>query len=62
VNYSCITLEAGTAMKKASGYDSLSGRMPGRASRPSWTRVDNGDGLQYFLWMEAWALRVFSVK
>jgi hypothetical protein len=37
----------------------LSGRVPGRASRPSRTRVDDGGDLQYFLWMEAWAFRVF---
>jgi hypothetical protein len=34
----------------------LSGRLPGRASGPSRTRVDDGGGLQYFSWMEAPAL------
>jgi hypothetical protein len=45
VDYSRITPEAGIAMKKASGDDSLSGRVPGRASGPSQTRVDDGGDL-----------------
>jgi hypothetical protein len=40
----------------------LFGRVPGRASGPSRTRVDDGDGLQYFSWMEVRALRVFPIK
>jgi hypothetical protein len=40
----------------------LFGRVPGRASRPSRTRVDNGSVLQYFSWMEARAFRVFPMK
>jgi hypothetical protein len=32
------------AMKKTSGGDSLSGRVPGRASGPSRSRVDDDDG------------------
>jgi hypothetical protein len=28
----------------------LSGRVPGRASRPSLSRVDDGGGLQYVSW------------
>jgi hypothetical protein len=34
------------AMKKTSSGDSLSGRVPGRASRPSRSRVDDGGGLR----------------
>jgi hypothetical protein len=37
-------------MKKASGGDSLPGRVPGRASRPSRSRVDDGSSLQYVSW------------
>jgi hypothetical protein len=40
----------------------LSGRVPGRASGPSRTRIDDGGGLQYFSWMEAWAFRVFPKR
>jgi hypothetical protein len=40
----------------------LSGRVLGRASGPSWTRVDDGSGLQYFLWIDVRALRVFLMK
>jgi hypothetical protein len=40
----------------------LSGRVPGRASRLSRTRVDDGDSLQYFSWIDVWALRVFLMK
>jgi hypothetical protein len=35
------------AMKKTSGGDSLSGRVPGRASRPSQSQVDDGGGSRY---------------
>jgi hypothetical protein len=38
----------------------LSGRVPGRASRPSRSRVDNGGGLQYVFWKIDQVLRVFS--
>jgi hypothetical protein len=34
----------------------LSGRVPGRAFGPSRTRVDDGDGLQYFSWIDVRAL------
>jgi hypothetical protein len=40
----------------------LSGRVPGRASGPSRTRVNDGGGLQYFSWMEVQAFRVFLMK
>jgi hypothetical protein len=40
----------------------LSGKVPGRAFGPSQTRVDNGGGLQYFSWIDVWALRVFAMK
>jgi hypothetical protein len=40
----------------------LSGRVPGRASRPSRTRVDDGGGLQYFSWIDVWAHRIFPMK
>jgi hypothetical protein len=45
VDYSHITPEVGMTMKKASGDDSLSGRVPRRDSGPSRTRVDDGGGL-----------------
>jgi hypothetical protein len=35
------------AMKKTSGGDSLSGRVPGRASGPSRSWVDDGGGSRY---------------
>jgi hypothetical protein len=42
VNYSHITLEAGMVMKKASGDDLPSGRVPGRASDlPATTAATN---------------------
>jgi hypothetical protein len=44
VDYSLIMPEASMAMKKTSGGDSLSGRVPGRASRPSQSWVDDGGG------------------
>jgi hypothetical protein len=40
----------------------LSGRVPGRASGLSQTRVNDGDGLKYFSWIDVQALRVFSMK
>jgi hypothetical protein len=40
----------------------LSGRVPGRASGPSRSRVDDGGGLQYVFWKRFWALRVFSSR
>ena len=44
MNYSHVTSEAGMVMKNASGVISLSGRVPGRASEPSRTRVDDDAG------------------
>jgi hypothetical protein len=35
----------------------LSGRLPGRASRPSRSRVNGGGGLQYVSWKIGRALR-----
>jgi hypothetical protein len=40
----------------------LSSRVLGRASGPSRSRVDDGDGLQYVLWKSDRSLRVFSTK
>jgi hypothetical protein len=40
----------------------LSGRVPGIASGPSRSRVDDDDGLQYVFWKRVWALRVFSSR
>jgi hypothetical protein len=40
----------------------LSDRVPGRASGPSRTWVDDGGGLQYVSWKDVWALRVFAMK
>jgi hypothetical protein len=40
----------------------LSGRVPGRDSGPSRSRVDDGGGLQYVFWKSVWALRVFSSR
>jgi hypothetical protein len=40
----------------------LSGRVPGRASGPSRSRVDDGGGLPYVSWESVRALRVFSTK
>jgi hypothetical protein len=37
----------------------LSDRVPGRASGPSRTRVDDGGGLQYVFWKRVRAFRVF---
>jgi hypothetical protein len=46
------------AMKKASGDDSPIREGARRASGPSQTRIDDGGGLQYFSWIDVWALRV----
>jgi hypothetical protein len=40
----------------------LSGRVPGRASGPSRSRVDNGGDLQYVLWKSVLSLRIFLTK
>ena len=48
MNYSHITSEAGMVMKIASGVISLSGRVPGIASEPSRTRVDDDNGVGTF--------------
>jgi hypothetical protein len=40
----------------------LSGRVPGRASGPSQSRVDDGGGLQYVSWKIDRALRVFPSR
>jgi hypothetical protein len=40
----------------------LSDRVPGRASGPSQSRVDDGGGLQYVSWKIDRALRVFSPR
>jgi hypothetical protein len=40
----------------------LSGRVPGRASGPSQSRIDDGSGLQYVFWKSVCALRVFPMK
>jgi hypothetical protein len=40
----------------------LSERVPGRASGPSRSRVDDADGLQYVLWKINRVLRVFSLR
>jgi hypothetical protein len=50
-------------MKKASGVViPLSGRVPGRASGPSRSRVDDGGGLQYVSWKIDRVLRVFPSR
>jgi hypothetical protein len=38
----------------------LSGRVPGRASGPSQSHVDDGGGLQYVSWKDLLAFRVFA--
>ena len=48
MNYSRITPVAGMVMKRPSVMISLSGRVPGRASEPSRTRVDDGGGDGHF--------------
>jgi hypothetical protein len=40
----------------------LSGRVPGRASGPSRSRVDDDSGLQYVLWKIDRVLRVFPSR
>jgi hypothetical protein len=40
----------------------LSGRVPGRASGPSRSRVDDGGGLQYVFLKRVWAFRVFLLR
>jgi hypothetical protein len=40
----------------------LSGRVPGRASRPSRSRDNNGGGLQYVSWKSVRPFRVFPSK
>jgi hypothetical protein len=40
----------------------LSGRVPGRASGPSRSRVDDGGDLQYVFWKRVRAPRVFSME
>jgi hypothetical protein len=40
----------------------LFGRVPGRASGPSRSRVDDGGGLKYVLWKIDRVLRVFSSR
>jgi hypothetical protein len=40
----------------------LSGTVPGRASGPSRSRIDNGGGLQYVFWKRVRAFRVFSSR
>ena len=42
MNYSRITSEVGMVMKRPPVMISLSGRVPGRASEPSWARVGDG--------------------
>jgi hypothetical protein len=59
VDYSHITPEATMVMKKASAGIPLSGRVSGRASGPSQSRVDDGGGLQYVSWKIDWSLGVF---
>jgi hypothetical protein len=39
-----------------------SDRVPGRASRPSRSRVDNGDGLHYVSWKSVLSFRVLAMK
>jgi hypothetical protein len=56
VDYSHITLDIGMAIKKALMMIPLSDRVPRRASGPSRTWVDDGGGLQYFSWIDVWAL------
>ena len=48
MNYSHITLEGIMAMKNASRVIFPSGRVPGSASEPSQTRVDDGGGVGDF--------------
>ena len=48
MNYSRITPEAGMVMKSPPVMIPLSGSVPGRASEPSQTRVDDGGGYGTF--------------
>ena len=48
MNYSRITPEAGMVMKSPPVMIPLSGMVPGRASEPSRTRVDDGGGYGTF--------------
>ena len=48
MNYSHITLEGIMAMKNASRVIFPSGRVPGSASEPSRTKVDDGGGVGDF--------------
>src|SRR5215216_2003265 len=48
MNYSHITPEACMVMKKASRVNSLSGRVPGRASDPSRSRDGDDGGYRLF--------------
>jgi hypothetical protein len=48
MNYSRITPEAGMVMKRPPVMISLSGRVPGTASEPSRTRVDDDGGYGTF--------------
>ena len=48
MNYSHITSEAGMAMKNPPVVISLSGRVSGRVSEPSQTRVDDDGGVGTF--------------
>ena len=48
MNYSHITSEAGMVMKMPPAVISLSGRVPGRASEPSQTRIDDDSGVGTF--------------
>ena len=48
MNYSRITSEAGMVMKMPPAVISLFGRVPGRASEPSRTRVDDDGGVGTF--------------
>ena len=49
MNYSRITPEVGMVMKSPPVMIPLSGRVLGRASEPSQTRVDDGGGSEYVL-------------
>jgi hypothetical protein len=49
-------------MKKASGGDSPLWQVPGRASGPSQSRVDDGSGLLYVSWKIDRGLRVFPSR
>jgi hypothetical protein len=73
MNYSCITQGMGTVLlypahtlawqwRRPPVMIPLSGRVPGRASGPSRTRLDDGGGLQYFSWIDVRALRIFLMK